>query len=178
MAEIQVLLTGAVDQVAISRLINEMTQRVGSGARSLLLAISSPGGNVYWGVTAYNFLRGLGIEIITHNLGQVDSIGGLIYVAGNRRLTVSQGRFLIHSIQWTFGGSNPSLPEKQLRDALTQVERERDSIAAILSERTGTPLDQVRDDMFQTRIMDAAEARAYGFVNEIKDDVSILPKRL
>jgi ATP-dependent Clp protease protease subunit len=168
MADIQIMLTGNVDERAISRLLSEVTQRVGLGARSVLLGISSPGGNVYWGVTAYNFLRGLGIDVITHNLGQVDSIGGAIYAAGSRRLCVSQGRFLIHSVAWTFTGA---VPEKQLRDSLTQVERERDSIASILSECTGTPVEDVRNDMLQTRILDANEAVAYGFVHAIDDAV-------
>jgi ATP-dependent Clp protease, protease subunit len=171
MADVQFMLTGNVGQDMVSRLLGETTQRVGQGARSLLVAISSPGGSVYWGVTAFNFLRGLGVEVITHNLGQVDSIGGALYAAGSRRLSVSQGRFLIHSIQWTFGGTNPAVPEKQLRDSLIQVEKERDNLATIIAERTGTSVDDVRNDMLQGRIMDASEAVKYGFVHEIKDEV-------
>jgi ATP-dependent Clp protease protease subunit len=171
MADIQIMLTGNVGDVMVPRLLSELTQRVGQGAHSVLIAISSPGGNVYWGVTAYNFLRGLGVEVITHNLGQVDSIGGAVYAAGDRRLSVSQGRFLIHSISWTFGGNNPSIGEKELHDILAQVERDRDNLATILAERTGTSLDVVRNDMLQTRILDANEAIEYGFVHEIKDDV-------
>jgi ATP-dependent protease ClpP protease subunit len=171
MAEVQVMLTGDVTQASATRLMSEVTQRVGQGARSLLLAMSTPGGNVYWGVTVYNFLRGLGIEVITHNLGRVDSIGGVIYLAGDRRYTVRQGRFLLHSVAWTFGGQNPSIPEKQLRDTLTNVERDRDTIAAIVAERTRAALEEVRTDMFETRVLAASEAIEYGFVHEIKDEV-------
>ena len=125
---------------------------------------------MYWGVTAYGLLRGLGIEVITHNIGQIDSIGGPIYLAGDRRLSVGQGRFLIHSIYWGFGeGAN--LSEKQLKDTLDAVVRDRERVATIISERTGTALDVVTENMRDTRILDAAEAKAYGFVNEIQDDV-------
>jgi ATP-dependent Clp protease protease subunit len=152
--------------------MDEVTQRVGAGSRSVLLAMSTPGGEVYWGVTAYNFLRGLGIEVITHNFGQVDSIGGAIYVSGDRRLSVTQGRFLIHSISWNYQGmGNIAVPEKQLRDNLTQIERERDNLAAILSARTNREIDAVRADMTETRILDAHEAMEYGFVHEIKDEI-------
>ena len=89
MADIQIMLTGNINQQSVGRLIAEVTQRVGTGSRSLLLAMSTPGGEVYWGTTAYNFLRGVGIEVITHNVGQVDSIGGAVYVAGERRLSVT-----------------------------------------------------------------------------------------
>src|SRR5690349_3390933 len=125
MADIQITLTGNVNQQTITELMAQVTQRVNQGSRSLLLAMSTPGGQVYWGVTAYNFLRGLGIEIITHNIGQVDSIGGTLYCAGDRRLSVGQGRFLIHSIAMNYG-AGANVPEKQLRDTLTQIEKERD----------------------------------------------------
>ncbi|MDX6480800.1 MAG: ATP-dependent Clp protease, protease subunit [Gaiellaceae bacterium] len=172
MPDTQIMLTGNINQQSISRLMDEMTQRVGAGSRSVLLAMSTPGGEVYWGVTAYNFLRGLGIEVITHNFGQVDSIGGAIYVSGDRRLSVTQGRFLIHSISWNYQGmGNIAVPEKQLRDNLTQVERERDNLAAILSARTNKEMDAVRADMTQTRILDAQEATEYGFVHEINDQI-------
>ena len=173
MADTQIMLTGNINQQSIARLMAEVTQRVGAGSRSVLLAMSTPGGEVYWGVTAYNFLRGLGIEVITHNFGQVDSsIGGAIYVSGDRRFSVTQGRFLIHSISWNYQGMGTiAVPEKQLRDNLTQVERERDNLAAILSARTDKEIDAVRADMTQTRILDAQEATEYGFVHEIKDEI-------
>lgn len=171
MADVQLMLTGDVNEAMSSRLIGEVAARVGGGSRSILIAMSTPGGQVYWGVTIYNFLRGLGVEIITHNVGQVDSIGAPIFVAGDRRLTVSQGRFLIHSLSWGFLGQNPSLPEKQIQDVVLSLQRDRDRIAEILSYRTGTSTDVVQKDMLQTRILDAAEAAEYGFVHEISDDV-------
>ena len=162
MADVQVMFTGDVNQASTSRLMSEVTTRVAKGARSLLLALSTPGGQVYWGVTAYGFLRGLGIEVITHNIGQVDSIGAAIFLAGDRRLTVGQGRFLIHSIYWTFGADS-TLSEKQLSDTLSAVVRDRERVATILSERTGTDLSTVTEHMRDTRILDASEAKTYGF---------------
>lgn len=170
MAEIQLLLTANVDQQSIERLISEVTDRVGKGARSLLLALSTPGGGIHWGLTAYGFLRGLGIEIVAHNVGQVDSVGGPIYAAGDRRLCVSQGRFLIHGVYWNFG-ADTSTSEKDLTDILVSLQRDRDRIAAILADRTGTKVDAVREDMRNTRVLDANEAHEYGLVHEITDDV-------
>src|SRR6266516_8125477 len=107
MADIQILFTAEVNQESVTWLMNEVTDRVGKGSRSLLLALSTPGGGVNWGVTAYGLLRGIGIELVTHNIGQIDSIGCPIYAAGDKRLCMSQGRFLIHSVYWNFGpGAN------------------------------------------------------------------------
>lgn len=171
MADVQINLTGTIDNVTVPRLIDQVSQRVGAGARSILLAISSPGGNIYWGVTAYNFLKGLGITLTTHGVGQIDSIAGAIYCAGERRLCVKHGRFLIHGVNMTFGGQNPTQSEKELRDSLAGLERDRDTIASILADGTGRTVDAVKDDMFQGLIMNAEEAKTYGFVHEITDNV-------
>ena len=171
MADIQILLTGDVTQETITPLLQQVTERVGRGGRSLLLALSTPGGGVYWGVTAYNVLRGLGIEIITHNVGQVDSIGGPIYAAGDRRRSVTHGRVLIHGVTWTFGGTNPAIDEKGLKSTVAQLDQERDRIASILADRSGKTLDEVRADMLAGTILTAPEAVAYGLTHEISDDI-------
>jgi ATP-dependent protease ClpP protease subunit len=171
MADTQIYLAGPVGPLTIPPLMQAVTERVSKGARSLLLAISSPGGQIYWGVTAYNFLRGLGIEVITHNFGQVDSISGVIFCAGDRRLSVTQARFLIHGVSSTFPGTNVTLPERALSSVLTSLARDRDTIASILASRTGTPLETVKQNMLDEVILTAAEAIPYGFVHEIKDEI-------
>jgi ATP-dependent Clp protease protease subunit len=171
MADAQIYLVGMIGPQTVPVLIQSVSDRVGKGARSVLLAISSPGGNIYWGVTAYNFLRGLGIEVITHNVGQVDSVAAVIYCAGDRRLCVPDARFVIHGVSLTFQGTDPALSEKDLRSRITMLERDRDTIATILATRTGEPLDDVKADMLNERIMAAPEAQAYGFVTEITPQV-------
>lgn len=171
MADVQVHLVGTIGPPSIQPLMSLITNRVNQGARSILLAISSPGGNIYWGVTAYNFLRGLDIDLATHNVGQVDSIAGVIYCAGQRRLCVPNGRFLIHGVAAQFMGNNPSLGEKDLRSRLGVLERDRETVASILSERTGKALDKVKSDMLNERILTAEEGRDYGFATEITEQV-------
>jgi ATP-dependent Clp protease protease subunit len=169
MADAQFYLAGSISGATVQPLLNAVGERVGKGARSIVLALSSPGGNIYWGVTAYNYLRGLGIEVITHNAGQVDSIAAVIFCAGERRLCVSEGRFLIHGVASTFSGNNPNVAEKDLQDRVTALGKDRGSIAAILSARTGTKLDVIRQNMLDTTILNASEGEKYGFVHEISD---------
>lgn len=171
MADIQIYLAGMVTNQTIPPLIQAVTERVAKGARSLVLAISSPGGNIYWGVTAYNFLRGLGIEVITHNIGQVDSVGGVLYCAGDRRLSVPDARFVIHGVSLTFQGTDVSVSEKDLRSRLGALEKDRDTIASILANRTGKSLADVKGDMLNERILTAQEGVDYGFVTEITAQV-------
>jgi len=171
MADLQIYLAGPISPQTIPQLINVVSDRVGKGARSVLLALSSPGGNIYWGVTAYNLLRGLGVELITHNVGQVDSIAGVIYCAGDRRLCVPSGRFIIHGVAAQFPGTDPNISEKDLRSRLADLEQNRDTIATILAARTGKPLGEVKADMLNEKIMNAEQGRDYGFVTEITEQV-------
>jgi ATP-dependent Clp protease protease subunit len=169
MADAQFYLAGSISGATVQPLLDAVGERVGKGARSILLALSSPGGNIYWGVTAYTYLRGLGIDIVTHNAGQVDSIAGVIYCAGERRLCVSEGRFLIHGVAAQFSGADPNIGEKDLQDRVNTLGKDRGSIAAILSARTGTKLDVIRQNMLDTTILNAEEGEKYGFVHEISD---------
>jgi ATP-dependent protease ClpP protease subunit len=169
MADAQFYLAGSISGATVKPLLDAVGDRVGKGSRSILVALSSPGGNIYWGVTAYNYLRGLGIDVITHNAGQVDSIAGVIYCAGDRRLCVSEGRFMIHGVASTFSGTDPQVGEKDLKDRVASIAKDRGSIASILAARTGAKLDDVRQKMLDTAILDAKEAEEYGFVHEISD---------
>lgn len=171
MADAQFYLAGSITGGTVKPLLDAVAQRVGAGSKSILVAISSPGGSIYWGITAYNYLRGLGVEVITHNAGQVDSISAVIFCAGERRLCVSEGRFLLHGVASTFPGTNPSLGEKDLQDRVNTLGKDRGSIASILSARTGTKLAEVRQNMLDTTILDAQEGKKYGFVHEISDAI-------
>ncbi len=171
MADAQIYLAGMVTNQTVPPLMQAVSERVSKGARSVLIAISSPGGNIFWGVTAYNFLRGLGVELITHNVGQVDSVAAVIYCAGDRRLSVPDGRFLIHGVSTQFSGTDVAISEKDLRTRLAAMEKDRDTIASILATRTGKSLGDIKGDMLNDRIMTAPEGQEYGFVTEITEQV-------
>ena len=54
----------------------------------LHVMISSPGGSVFHGLSIHNFLKGAPIEVYTYNFASVDSIGVVIFCAGDRRFSV------------------------------------------------------------------------------------------
>src|ERR1700720_4641146 len=56
-------------------LISVMANLVNQKAKTVHLLLSTPGGNVMNGMNLYNVLLGLPFELITHNVGNVDSIG-------------------------------------------------------------------------------------------------------
>lgn len=71
-------------------------------ATSLQIHLSSGGGELISGFTAYHFLKSLPIPVITHNLSNVESVANVIYMAGSERRANAGSRFLLHPLQWGF----------------------------------------------------------------------------
>jgi ATP-dependent Clp protease, protease subunit len=101
----------------INLLMKIVDQKVASGAKKMGLLISSPGGNVFFGLSAYNYLKGCPLEVTTHNFGSADSIGVILFCAGSIRYSVPHARFLLHGVQANFN-ERTSLEEKQLEERL------------------------------------------------------------
>ena len=72
-------------------------------AKNLCLYLSSEGGDLNSGFTAYNFIRALPVPVTAINIGTVESIAVLMFLACDERLIVPEGRFLLHSFNWNFG---------------------------------------------------------------------------
>jgi len=93
-----------VMQDSINALMQIVDQKIRQGAQKMGLLISTPGGDVFHGISAYNYLKGVPLEIITHNFGSADSIGVVLFCAGAKRLSVPHARFLLHGVMSNFPG--------------------------------------------------------------------------
>ena len=50
------------------------------------------------GLNLYNVLRGLPIELVTHKVGNVDSIGNTVLMAGSKRYACQHSTFMFHGV--------------------------------------------------------------------------------
>jgi len=135
-----------VIDVTINALLNAINQKMKEGQRDFILLISSPGGSVFHGLSAYNYLRGLPANITTHNFGSVDSIGVVLYCGGKTRLSVPQARFLLHGVSANFP-QNESLEEKQLDERLKGLKIDIENIAKVVAANTGKSVQDVTNAM-------------------------------
>ena len=159
-----------VIDMTINTLMNAVDQQMKSGQRSFILLISSPGGSVFHGLSAYNYLKGLPAEITTHNFGSVDSIGVVLYCGGTKRLSVPQARFLLHGVSANFP-QNASLEEKQLEERLKGLKIDIENIAKVIAANTGKSAEDVTQAMLDRTTLNPEEAHAWGLVHEIKVDL-------
>jgi ATP-dependent protease ClpP protease subunit len=158
-----------VVDATINALMRVIDEQMAKGMSRFTLLISSPGGSVFHGLSAYNYLKGLPVVITTHNFGSVDSIGVVLFCGGSRRLCVPQARFLLHGASANFG--NERLEEPQLEERLKGLRIDIENIAKVIAENTGRTVAQVTAAMLERMTLNPEEARDWGLVHEIKTEL-------
>jgi ATP-dependent protease ClpP protease subunit len=156
-----------VNAATTNALQTVIDQKLGAGVKSFLLLLSSPGGTVHHGLTAYNYLKGIPAEVVTHNCGSVDSIGVILFCAGSSRLSVPHARFLLHGVSANFA-QNQSLEEKQLEERLKGLQIDMLNIARVIATTTGKSQRDVNQAMLDRTTLDPDEAKTWGLVHRIE----------
>jgi len=159
-----------VIDVTVNALMSAVDQKMKQGTKEFIILISSPGGSVIHGLSAYNYLKGLPASITTHNFGSVDSIGVVIYCAGSKRLSVPQARFLFHGVNVQFRGEQ-NLEEKLLEERLNGLRIDMENIAKIIAANTGKNVKDITDAMIERTTLNPEEAQSWGLVHEIKSEL-------
>ncbi len=161
--------TSAVNEESVNTLLDALEKhRKTTDVFSLL--ISSPGGDIASGITAYNYLCGLRVETETYNIGRVDSIAVVLFCAGKRRFAFPQTGFLIHSTQWS--PTEKRYREMRLREQLDSLETDRRNIAGIVARTCGTPVKDIEDIMLRGQTISAEASKKLGLVTDIVSDIT------
>lgn len=159
----------AVNGESFGLLVEILQNAVLEGVDRVHLLLSTPGGAVSYGLTLYALMRGLPVEVWTYNIGQVDSIGVVLYCAGKRRLAAPQTRFLLHGIRTYLEEGNYT--GDHLRNILTELESDQRNICRVLAESTGQTLEKVEADLSRTVTLLPEQAREYRLVDEIVTEI-------
>jgi len=159
-----------VDSNSVGALFNTIDQKLREGVREFTILISTPGGTVFHGLAAYNFLRGIPAKVITHNFGSVDSIGVVIYCAGSERKSVPHARFLLHGVSAGFQ-QNERLEEKQLEERLKGLQIDLRNIGRVIAAHTGKSDAEVYQAMLDRTTLDPEQAKQWGLVQQIQTEL-------
>src|SRR6267378_4938143 len=134
------------------------------GKKDLNLYINSPGGSVTAGLAIYDTMQFLTCDVTTYCLGMAASMGAVLLCAGTKgkRFALPNSDIMIHQVS---GGA-----QGQASDVERQVDymfKLKKRLIRIISQHSGKSEDQVRLDSDRDYYMSAAEARAYGLVDEV-----------
>lgn len=167
-ATVIVNLIGEINNRTTTQFLFILSNQLQSGTKDFRINIPSPGGGVFHGITIYNFLIGLkGIVLHTHNLGQIDSVANLIYMAGNVRTASTTSTFLLHPPRAIFPQGAYTIED--LRERVQGLESDERKLAEIIASRLTKPVKEVQE-MFQLRkTYTSKEAKTLGFATKIED---------
>jgi len=149
-------------------LIGQLSQFVNEGIPKVHLLISTPGGSVMDGLNIYNVLKGMPIELTTHNVGNVDSIGNAIFQAGDRRFACPRSTFMFHGVGFDIDGRH-RLEEKTLRERLDSLNADQRRVGAIIEEHSNLSGPEIERLFLEQTTKDAAAALDAGLIDEICD---------
>ena len=163
--EIYIRLTGGINSQSMGALTQVLSQ-IGTQPGKIHLMISTPGGDVFHGITAYNTLKSHPAEIWTYNMGSIDSIGLVLFCAGSCRHATQNTRFLIHPVGVNFSG-NVSMDEHSLREQLNSVRADQENIIGIISDATKQGAEDIKKLMQARSTFTPTKAKEIGLIDKV-----------
>src|SRR3712207_702310 len=132
--------------------------------KDINIYINSPGGSVTSALAIYDTMEFIKPDVSTICMGQAASAAAILLAAGTKgkRFALPHSRILIHQPHGGAEGQSTDI-EIQARE----IQRIRDLLDKILSDKTGQPIDKVNTDTDRDFIMTADDARTYGLIDEV-----------
>jgi ATP-dependent Clp protease protease subunit len=166
--EVYVSFSAEINPNTTETLLGAMANCATQGVPKVTLCLSTPGGGVMLGMNIYNMLRAMPFQLVTHNVGNVDSVGNVIFLAGEERFACPNSTFMFHGVGFECP-TGTRFEEKGLREHLDGILADQKRIGAVIEEHSTLTTDQIEALFLEARTKDANYAVDAGIVNAIKD---------
>ena len=160
-----VFLFGEINQASSARIMMQMlyleNQKKG---QDINFYINSPGGAVDDTLAVYDTIRFLSSKVATYCVGRAYSGAALLLAAGEsgKRYCLPHAKVMIHQ---PYGGVFGQTADIKIQ--AEQIIKSKRMLNEIIARHTGQKIEQVQQDSERDKYFDAAEAKAYGLVDEI-----------
>lgn len=167
--ELHLTFSGPVEDVTATQLMQQLDMLLQqSPITGLYIFLSTPGGSVNAGIMLHNYLLALPVEVSTHNIGQVDSIGNVVFLAGDKRYASPATSFLLHGVVLN-APQGASFTKASLRERLSQVEQDEKRIATIITQRSRLTSTKLTKFFSEGKSLGPDEALKLGIIGEVRD---------
>jgi ATP-dependent Clp protease, protease subunit len=166
-----IFLQGVVDDASANLIVAQMLFLQFDDAKAdIHLYINSPGGSVTAGLSIYDTMQYVTCDVATYCIGQAASMGAVLLTAGakGKRNALPHARVMIHQ---PLAGTEGTTTEILLH--LKEFQRLKKALNEILLRHTGQTLDKVEKDTDRDKFMSAEEAREYGIVDNVLEQVAL-----
>ena len=136
--------------------------------RDILMYINSPGGSFTALTAIYDTMQYIKPDVQTFVIGQAASAAAVILAAGapGKRFALPNARVLIHQPALA-GGDYGQASDIEIQ--ANEVLRMRTWLEETWAKHSGKTPEQVRKDIERDKILTAADAKAYGLIDEVLD---------
>jgi len=128
------------------------------------LYINSPGGAVDDTLAIIDTMQFISSDVATYCIGKAMSGGALTLAAGakGKRFCLPHAKVMIHQ---PYGGIYGQTTDVQIQ--AEEILKTKDELNKMLADLTGQPVERVAEDSERDKFFSAAEAKAYGLVDEV-----------
>ena len=132
--------------------------------KDIFLYINSPGGSVYDGLGIFDTMQHVKPDVHTVCVGLAASMGAFLLCAGakGKRSSLLHSRIMIHQ---PLGGARGQASD--IRIQADEILFIKDKLNKVLSERSGQPIERIREDTDRDFYMSPAEAVEYGIIDNV-----------
>ena len=140
--------------------------------KDIFLYINSPGGSVYDGLGVFDTMQHVKPDIHTVCVGLAASMGAFLLCAGakGKRSSLLHSRIMIHQ---PLGGARGQASD--IRIQADEILFIKDKLNKELSDRTGQPIERIREDTDRDFYMSPSEAVDYGIIDNVFNKRPINP---
>lgn len=159
--------TGVIgwDDAQCLEFADKLKAAANQGASSITLRVNSPGGDVFSALSMYDAIRSCKIPVRAEVHGLAASAASLLCMAADTVAMSESAKFMVHQPYAGVWG-NPD----EIMNYAAMLIKERERMFAIYGGKCGKSWEQVSNDHKASVYYSAAEAIAYGFVDEVIHD--------
>lgn len=166
--------TPVTDQIANAIVAQLLYLQFEDSKADVHMYINSPGGSVSAGLAIYDTMQYINCDVCTYCIGQASSMGAVLLTAGakGKRSALPNARIMIH--QPLIAGELPGTAT-DLEIHARELIRTKRRLNEILLKHTGKSLEQIEEDTDRDKFMDPGEAKDYGLIDRVLEQMPDLP---
>ena len=138
---------------------------------NITLRINSPGGDVFDGVAIHNSLKNHKAKVTAHVDGIAASAASYIAMAADKVVMPANSFLLVHGASGMSWGNADDM--RAVADDLDRIDK---SLTSTYATRAKSTTAKVKALMKEDRLMDASEAKEWGFADEVTAEKKMAAK--